>query len=193
MSKSGLLSGSTLASRMPTVARLLGLSAPPSDQGDPGDEDPDEPEQPEDPQDPEQQPDDPDEPEEPDDRSRLLAAFERDAAALVAAERTRCIAVFTSDAGKRNPDGAAAVLTDTRMDAKKANAFLGTCSGNSRTNARDRLNGDASTRVRTGGGGENTDANEAVGEHRKRQAARNKTVRGGKAVNAEDKPAATQG
>jgi hypothetical protein len=101
--------------------------------------------------------------------------------------------VFTSDAGKRNPDGAAAVLTDTRMDAKKANAFLGTCSGNSRTNARDRLNGDASTRVRTGGGGENTDANEAVGEHRKRQAARNKTVRGGKAVNAEDKPAATQG
>lgn len=118
-------------------------------------------------------------------RVALLSAFEADADRLVAQERERCIAVFTSDAGKRNPDGVAAVLRDTNMTAEKANGFLATFGGSSRTDARGRLNTAPETRVKTGAGQDQAGAKGSVVEkHRADLKKRNATVRGGRKVNA---------
>lgn len=120
------------------------------------------------------------------DRVALLDAFGHDADALVSGERDRCIAVFTSDAGRRNPDGAAAVLRDTTMSAEKANAFLATFGGNKRTDARQRLNSDSSTRVKTGAASESEgNVSEAKKSAKARRQERNKSIKGGKKVNAQ--------
>lgn len=207
MSKAGFLSGSSLA-RIPSVARVLGFvsaaEAPgeedtetPND--DPPAEDPPADDPPADDPPAEDPPaDDPPADEPPaalaslsalsaDDRVALIGAFERDANALVSAERERCIGIFTSDAGRRNVDGAASVIRETDMSVEKAGTFLSSF-GNSRTAARDRLNGDPSTRTRTGQGNDSTTsgaATDAKSAHKKRREQRNKSVKGGKRVGAE--------
>lgn len=205
------MSARSLAERFPSVMRILTGAAPDEDQRNDEDEGPQDP--PVDP--PADEPADPpadppaDEPDgaEGDDtaaaisgqgalavsnvgitaenRVALLQAFENDANQLVTAERTRCISVFTSDAGRRNPAGAAACLEEG-LSTERSVALLGTVS--SRTIARDRLSGDASTRVQTGSGREGADnaGTDARAKHKARQEKRNKSVKGGKKPNETD-------
>jgi hypothetical protein len=93
--------------------------------------------------------------------ARVLLAFDKDASALVNAERERCITVFTSEAGRRNIQGAAAVLRETEMSADKATNFLATTSGggsSARVEARRRLAGSSVTRPETGAGRDTSEA-----------------------------------
>lgn len=114
--------------------------------------------------------------------TRLISAFEADANRLVANERTRCISVFNSDAGRRNPAGAAACLEEG-LSAERSIALLGTVS--TRDQSRARLRDDPSTRTATGAGREaDAGATDVKAAHRERQASRNKTVKNGKRVGA---------
>lgn len=117
--------------------------------------------------------------------AQLMAGFERDAGVLISAERVRCISVFTSDAGRRNPNGAALLLGDEDMAAVGADKIvklLGTTSTASRSAARDRLQTEDS-RPDTGS---STDAaagaTDAIAKHRERAKKRN--PKGGKKVGA---------
>ena len=125
------------------------------------------------------------------DRMRLMGGFEADAAALVAAERERCINVFTSPVGRTNPEGAASVLRDSDMAADRAIAFMGTFSGgSSRSAARQRLNSAPETRVNTGGSEESTaQATGVKANIAKTREARNKATkaRGGVPVGRDTK------
>lgn len=117
----------------------------------------------------------------------LLRAFEQDANALVSAEQQRCIAIFTSDAGRANPDGAASVIRSTDMDAKAGIEFLGTVGGgSSKSAARARLRNAEETRPKTGASTERTNESGPVADAKKTRAERNKAAkaRGGKKVGA---------
>lgn len=119
--------------------------------------------------------------------TQLQAAFERDASAQVAAERQRCIDVFTSPAGRRNVDGAALLLGDDDMaavGASKIATLLGTMGSPVRSSARDRLNG-SDARPDTGASSDAAaGTSDAIKAARLRQSKKNETVKGGKKVGA---------
>lgn len=80
----------------------------------------------------------------------LMAGFEKDADALVLAEQTRCITVFTSTEGRRNPDAAAELLAE-EMSSERIISVLGKASGSLRGAGRERLNASTTVKPVTGG------------------------------------------
>lgn len=102
------------------------------------------------------------------DRAALRTAFARDADALVAAERDRCIAAFTSDAGRRSPSATAKLLQKTTMSAKDVNDTLSDVGATTRTGDRARLNRSSESRPDTGAAREPSVARNAVLDERKK-------------------------
>lgn len=118
----------------------------------------------------------------------ILAGFERDADALLAAEQQRCITVFTSPEGRRNPDAAAELVVED-LSAEKIISILGKTGGTARSSARERLAGSADVKPVTGGG---TDAaagtvDDVKAQQKAKREKRNAAAlaKGGKKVNAE--------
>jgi hypothetical protein len=108
----------------------------------------------------------------------ILAGFEKDADALVLAEQKRCITVFTSDAGKRNPAGAAELLVED-LSAEKIISLLGTVGGSARATARERLNASTDVRPQTGAvtDGAAASVDTVKSEHAARRDKRNKAAK----------------